>query len=220
MCAWLFAQTNRKKKVLRSPKVYSPKEVKEIRAWLHEMTSRWGPVVESYPSWHPLVAAANLKRPDPMITPERNSRYGDIDHTVLFRNAFLSCPYSKGDNLLKSVREIQYPECVYVQAERVGLSLYQKNANPILVSCDWHWSSQPDGTISQRSAVALMIEEEMKAWNDAQVGETWNTMRPYLLGHPCGKRSSLFVNQKTGQAMRKVFETIMNAGVFGPIRVD
>jgi hypothetical protein len=50
--------------------------------------------------------------------------------------------------------------------------------------------------------------------------ETWDTMRPYFLGRPHGSRSSLFVNQETGQAIKKVWEALTHTDMFGPIMVD
>ena len=45
-------------------------------------------------------------------------------------------------------------------------------------------------------------------------------MRGYFLGKPNGSRSSLFVNQETGQKMKKIWEALINTGMFGPIMVD
>ncbi len=50
----------------------------------------------------------------------------------------------------------------------------------------------------------------------SQVGESWKTMAPYLMGGPCGGRSSQFVNAETGQAMKVAYQAVLKAGVFGP----
>lgn len=60
---------------------------------------------------------------------------------------------------------------------------------------------------------------EVPCWKWAEVAETWERMRPHFLGMPCGKRSSLFVNQETGQAMKKIWEALIYSGMYGPIRV-
>ena len=44
-------------------------------------------------------------------------------------------------------------------------------------------------------------------------------MRHYFLGSPHGSRSSLFVSQETGQAMKKIWEALIHTGMFGPIKV-
>ena len=68
-------------------------------------------------------------------------------------------------------------------------------------------------------AMPLLLEKELPMWKWADVAETWETMRPYFLGNPHGARSSLFVSQETGQAMKKVWNALINTGMFGPIKV-
>jgi hypothetical protein len=43
-------------------------------------------------------------------------------------------------------------------------------------------------------------------------------MRPYFLGLPYCNESSFFVNQDTGQVMKRVWNDIIEAGVFGGIK--
>ena len=91
----------------------------------------------------------------------------------------------------------------------------------MLVTCEWTseraWSS--DGTIPKAVAVPLMLELELPFWRSAEVAETWESMRPHILGSPCGSRSSLFVNQETGAYLKKVWNDIIYSGMFGPIKV-
>jgi hypothetical protein len=65
----------------------------------------------------------------------------------------------------------------------------------------------------------LLLEKEIPCWRWAVLAETWESMRPYFLGRPHGKLSSLFVSQETGQAMKKVWNALINTGMFGPIKV-
>ena len=58
------------------------------------------------------------------------------------------------------------------------------------------------------------------AAGDPILAEDREPMLPYFLGRPHGRRSSLFVNQGTGQAMKKVWNALINTGMFGPIKVD
>ncbi|MNT61120.1 hypothetical protein D3C72_1987410 [compost metagenome] len=55
-------------------------------------------------------------------------------------------------------------------------------------------------------------------WGHGDFAETWETMKPYFLGMPHGKLSSLFVTQNTGQAIKKIWEQLINTGMFGPIK--
>lgn len=56
-------------------------------------------------------------------------------------------------------------------------------------------------------------------WQTAEVAETWESMRSNFLGKPHGKRSSLFVNQETGQGIKKIWESLINTGMYGPIKI-
>ena len=76
-----------------------------------------------------------------------------------------------------------------------------------------------DGTIPAGVAVALILEQQVPCWRTAQVGETWKTMCPYLLGQPYGSRSSLFVNQDTGQQIKDIWNAVIHTGMFGNLRV-
>ncbi len=210
----------RAEEFLLSPKNLSREEIKAGRVLLEELVRRWGPVVDSYPCWHPLVTAGERLDSNPRTRPDDSCGYQGLDHTVYFRNAILTCPYEGSDTVLESVKKLEFPSCVSVKCELLDVKLYHSSALPILITCEWLLHPQSDGTISQRAAVALMVEEELRGWKRAEVAETWETMRTYMLGRPCGKSSSLFVNQKTGQAMKSVYEALIWAGAFGPIRVD
>jgi len=76
-----------------------------------------------------------------------------------------------------------------------------------------------DGTVPEAVAVPMILEREVPCWRWAERGETWESMRPYLLGGPCGSRSSLFINQDTGSTIRKIWRAIVETGAFGPIKV-
>ncbi|MGB5235252.1 MAG: hypothetical protein WBN85_08775, partial [Candidatus Macondimonas sp.] len=75
------------------------------------------------------------------------------------------------------------------------------------------------GMIPLSIAMPLILEKEVPCWHWAEVAETWETMRPYFLGRPHGGRSSLFVSQETGQAIKKTWNALIFTGMFGPIKV-
>jgi len=182
---------------------------------------RYGPVVEAYPIWHPLVAAKNSD--NSAITPSEQCGYEGLDHTIYLRNGFITCPYGGAEEVLASVENVrQHPfisGIAEISAERIEAQLYHPNAHPILVKCEWERRMDRDGTISAGVAVALLLEQQVPCWRTAQVGETWKTMCPYLLGQPYGSRSSLFVNQNTGQQIKDIWNAIINTGMFGNLRV-
>jgi len=189
---------------------------------LTELLDRYGPVVDAYPSWHPLVAD-NQDHGSPVTVPSERCGYRGLDHTVFLRNGFITCPYDGGDAVIESVQRLTERDVsrglVSIEAEKIEAQLYHPNATPVLVSCRWLRPLNRDGTIPTALAVPLMLEKELAAWRQAQVAETWNTMAPYVLGQPCGSRSSLFINEETGQALKTIWNALINTGAFGPIRV-
>ena len=203
---------------LCSPKDLDAEQVTKGAEVVKQIAAKWGPVVDTYPSWHPLVAAGNKDPLSPAIMPEKRCGYKGMDHSVFFRNAFITCPYGGAEQVIQSVENITFPDYVIVTCEPLNAVLYHPNATAVLVTCDWRFEAEGDGTIPKRYAIGSMIEQELGCWKQAKVAETWETMRPYFLGQPCGSKTSLFVNHETGQAMKKVWESINQAGVFGPLR--
>jgi hypothetical protein len=184
---------------------------------LEDIVYKYGPVIDSYPSWHPLVS--NHDNRDPVTDPSRECGYKGLDHTIYLANAFITCPYHDGQDVIDSVDRLPPNPVATITAERLDVQLYQSNANPILVKCDWNEPLSMDGMIPLSLAMPLLLEKEIPCWQWSQVAETWETMRPYFLGTPHGSRSSLFVNQDTGQAIKKVWNALIYTGMFGPIKV-
>ena len=104
-----------------------------------------------------------------------------------------------------------------ITAEKLDVQLYNTNTTAVLVRCDWTKPLAMDRTIPLSMAMPLILEKELPCWKSSQVAETWETMRPYFLGTPHGSRSSLFVNQETGQAIKKIWNELIHTGMFGPI---
>lgn len=203
----------------------------EALANLRSLYGKLGPAINGYPTWHPLLRS----QPQPAIetTPNERCGYEGLDHTVCFRNGFITCPYSRGKDVIESVNRMnetawysrRYPGSetpgapeVRLEATILPFKLYHPNATAIMVVCDWDESQlEEDGTIEPQTVFSLLLEREGAEWRDAEYAEPWETMRPYLLGTPCGARSSLFVNQNTGQAIKTVYKTLINAGASGKL---
>jgi len=184
---------------------------------LKEILAEYGPVVESYPYWHPLVAGQDYNS-NPITVPREECGFEGLDHTVLLRDGLITCPYDDGSRVLESVEKLKQPEEAEISAERIESPLHSPNASPILIKCDWVIEMDFAGWIPKRIALGLLLEREIPSWRWAKVAETWETMRPYILGQPCGGRSSLFVSQETGQALKTVWKSLMASGLFGPMR--
>jgi len=193
-------------------------EKKRSQNMLADIIDRYGPVVGSYPSWHPLISGDEDTRYRAM-TPEPRCGYHGLDHTVYFLNGFISCPYGDGQKIMDSVEKRYYDPIATIKAERLDVQFYSSDATPIFVQCVWTEPMESNNMIPKSLAVPLMIEKELPAWRGASFAETWETMRSYILGTPYGNRSSLFVNQKTGQSLKKTYNTLIYTGMFGPIIV-
>lgn len=200
------------------PRNIEAKERERSENRLFDIVERYGPVVEGYPSWHPLVTHHDDQIPP--TTPSDRCGYKGLDHTRYFANAFITCPYDDGQKVIDSVESLPHNPVATITAERLDIQLYHPHATPILVRCDWIKPISNNGMIPASIAIPLMLLKEVPCWESAEVGETWESMRPYFLGSPHGSRSSLFVNQETGLTMKKVWNLLINTGMFGPIYVS
>ncbi|WP_417211518.1 hypothetical protein [Acinetobacter venetianus] len=193
----------------------SEQERSESRDALLDYFIDLGPIVDSYPTWHPLIN--HTGNPDSVTTPNMDTGYEGLDHTVYFAHGFITCPYHDGQRVIDSVDRLEFNPSAHITAEKLNVKFYHPDANPILVKCNWYKPLANDGTIPLSTAIPLLLENELPHWRHAEVAETWESMRSHFLGSPCGKRSSLFVNQETGQAMKKIWEALINTGMYGPI---
>ncbi len=185
---------------------------------LHRIIDRYGPVVDAYPTWHPFVWGAKHHETK---SPIEDGRYKGLDHVVHLKNAFISCPYSdeEGEALISSALDREPGPFASIGADVLEFPLYVSGTTAVLVTCEWsHPATVGDTTIHQRHAIGRMLANEIPCLEHASVAETWEDMRPYLLGSPHGSRSSLFVSEATGSAMKRVWNAIMEAGVYGPFR--
>lgn len=187
---------------------------------LDDLVIELGPIISAYPSWHPLVSCIDSKYPQVWPTNDQ-SGYKGLDHTKCFVNGFITCPYGNGQDVLDSVYALPPNPVATITAERLDTKFYHETATAILVKCNWDKpiSSLDNNMIPTSLAIPLLLEEELPYWRHSEVAETWESMRPYFLGRPHGSRSSLFVNQETGQAIKKVWNALIYTGMFGPIKV-
>lgn len=184
---------------------------------LRDIADELGSVVDAYPSWHPLVS--NHDDHHPTTTPSNQCGYRGLDHTRYFANGFITCPYGDGQDVIDSVNALKPHPAATITAERLDVQFYNADATPVLVKCEWHQPLPSDRMIPLKIAIPLILEKEVPSWKWAKCAETWESMRPYLLGAPYGSRSSLFVSQETGQSIKKIWEALIYTGMFGPIKV-
>jgi len=201
------------------PRDIEPKEREKSEEALAEIVEKIGPAVDSYPTWHPLVMQHDGRHPERF--PSRECGYEGLDHTRYFAHGFITCPYGDGQDVIDSVEKLSANtyHAASLTAERLETPFYSMNATPILVRCEWNEPLELGHLIPKKIAVPLMLEQEMPCWRWSQRAERWDTMRPYLLGEPHGNRSSLFVSQDTALALKKIYLSLVETGMFGPLKM-
>lgn len=203
------------KYLIPHPRDLDQAERARSKEMLAEIVSEIGPVIDTYPTWHPLVVHHDDRRPATL--PGNDCGYQGLDHTRYFANGFITCPYGDGTEVVDSVNRLPSHPAATITAEILDVKFYNPAATPVLVRCRWERELGPDGMIPLSTAMPLLLEKEVPGWQWAEVAETWETMRHYILGSPHGSRSSLFVNQETGQALKKMWGLLIDSGMYGPI---
>lgn len=200
--------------LLSNLKELSTQERDASRKYLSDLMDRMGPVIDTYPVWHPLLV--NKSHWTFYRTPHPQNGYSKIDHSVYFRNGFITCPYNQasnyGQDVIEAVDALPVINGVKITATKLPVTLYNVDTTAILIECDWNYSLDPEGNIQWEAivphllATALDIHKQgMKSFSLEEM------MDDYLLGKPCGKRSSLFVGQDTGLRINKMWKMILES---------
>ena len=117
-----------------------------------DILDEMGPVIDSYPTWHPLVAA-HTNKGSPSTTPDRECGYKGLDHTVFFANGFVTCPYGDGQEVIDAVHALPYerpsPPVATISAERLDAQFYHPGTTAVLVRCQWEHPLPTDGMIPE-----------------------------------------------------------------------
>lgn len=205
---------------LISKEIVDSEQRERSKKILEDLVTELGPVVDRYPTWHPLVCNNNIHdvhyRP---MFPSFECSYKGLDHTRGFANGFITCPYGNGQEVIDSINALPPHHVASITAEKLDVQFYHPKTSTILVKCKWNKGLLKDGTIPVSVAIPLILEREIPHWRFSTAAETWETMRPYFLGEPHGSRSSLFINQETGLAIKKIWNSLIYTGMFGPIYV-
>lgn len=184
------------------------------RAMVGKLIEELGNAVDFYPDWHPILTAPPRKGAERICSLSHLEIYEKLDHTTMFISGFVTCPYSN-DNAGKLAAAVNNVPglCAY----RLDQPLYSDSSHPVVVVAN-AVKLEADGTIRSRDALAWFVQQAAAEASSAQVAESWWNIRPNLLGGPHGSRSSLFVNQHTGNHMRKILEAMNTSGMFGPVK--
>ena len=205
---------NAERYLLSNLKELSKQERDASHKYLSDLMDRMGPVIDSYPIWHPfLVDKSNWTF---YRRPKSDNGYSKIDHTIYFRNGFITCPYNAasnyGQDVIDAVEALPVLDGIKITAKKLPVTLYNLDTTAILVECEWDYSIDKEGNISWESIAPLLLERALNIYKQGMKSFSLEEMMDdYLLGKPCGKRSSLFVGQETGLRINKMWKMIMDS---------
>lgn len=188
---------------------------KKSRNYINQVINELGPVINQYPIWHPLII--DKSKWQYYTKPCREIGYTKLDHTVFFVNGFITCPYNEasnyGQDIIDAVNAIHPIHGIQITAEKIPVTLYNFDTTSILVKCIWPQSLKEDQTLPLSAIMPKLLDTAVKINEMGHSSFSLEEMESYLLGTPCGKRSSLFVDQTTGLAIKKMWQSILNSGM-------
>lgn len=214
------------------PKGCTDEQRQQSTTILDMIIDKLGPVVEGYPAWHPIMAGYDTEWWIPCTALSKaQHRFPRIDHTVWLASGFITCPYPNrgADELIAAVnekrgtdnaaiitaeplRDYLKKQCNYPLEDDV--ILYSPDTTPIIVYCDWLFDLDEQGYIPEKIAVPLMLEHLLPQWKTHNGAGEWNDIKGKILGYPHGAKSSLFVQPKTGQILKNLWEQLAKSGMF------
>lgn len=75
---------------------------------LSVLFTKLGPVVSSYPEWHPVIALGRDKSMHGDTDTQTTPSFPRLDHTRYMANGIITCPYSNTDELIAAVKRSDY----------------------------------------------------------------------------------------------------------------
>jgi len=184
----------------------SPQAQEACKATLSDIIKAHGPVITHYPCWHPLLRIPQTAEKNR----DRNTffdglqsagypEHQEIDHLIFLQRGFITCPYTSGAKLRQFVKK--FPE---LEIQKIDAPLYGPRTSRWLVTVDI--PLEEDGTLETQSVLKWILASNPLGW--AMDDSSWESIKSNLLGSPHGAKSSLLVNQKTGQAIKEIWETL------------
>lgn len=188
----------------------SPKEREQAAEYLRTLTRELGPVIGSYPTWHPFVR----HKKDGMFD------FPGLDHVLCFAHGFITAPYGEGnaEQTRAAIEALPSMPDAEISVEVPEVKLYNSDVHPLLVRCIWDYKLLPDMTVPPKVVIPALLMHELPCAYGAVYSESWERMASDFLGYPHGKVSSHFVNAETGRAIKKIWQALNDAEIFGPAR--
>ncbi|HAS8350034.1 TPA: hypothetical protein I7721_02820 [Vibrio vulnificus] len=213
-----------------TPKGATQAQKQQVAEMINMLTGKLGAVVDGYPVWHPLMAGYSTDMMIPVQPlPDEQHRFPGLDHTVWFTGGFITFPYRGADILIEVVNKRRgtdsaavteaftltdfcKQQCEY-SPEKIPV-LYSQDVMPVVVRCDWLAEPDESGFIPEKIAVPLMLEYLLCLPDEHRQAESWNDIKGDMLGYPHGAKSSLFVTQETGQALKNIWGVLSKTAMF------
>jgi len=197
----------------------TPENRENSRIELQSVIHRYGPVIDYYPYWHPLVSFSpehGHAAVDPRNIYKFENGNGILDHTIFLRNAIISCSRRNTTDIVDWLsKQPEDPEAS-LRVHKLGFPLYSEGCEAILIVCEWNAYMESGHFIPPCIAIPRLLETELPNRFSSTKPESWITVRSMVLGEPCGARSSLFVRPETGQKLKRIWNELMDSGAFGP----
>ena len=116
------------------PKVGSAAQKDEARNKIIDLIDEYGPVIDSYPTWHPIVSRFprdTIHHFAPNKPTHLQDYYKGLDHTILLAHGFISCPYQGSDKLIEEINN------VYNSYKPKNMSEIEKISDKMISSLLW-----------------------------------------------------------------------------------
>lgn len=184
-----------------------PEEAEKAKTYLIELQKELGPVIEAYPTWHPLVRYDG--NPDRLIE--------DHVHMIYFANGYVVT--SKEKRWLTifdcAVNHMPMMADAWVSLEEgdPSIKLFGYETSFIVVKCHWMRKSLPDGTLPPSTAVTNALLTQLFPSLMFEMGKSWDSMSDEFFGLPHDKRDSAWLNKQTGDALKTLWETMLETKV-------
>lgn len=195
----------------------SKTEMENAEEYLRNVVHEIGPVVDSYPNWHPFVRHFCSSLHDYLHNIPRNDQgFQGLDHTIFFSHGLITCPYVEDsvNKLFQSVDLMNKKFDLSLECSRIDVNLYNKQVFPVLIKSDKCYELETDLTIKKTSAVKMFCQLLVDTIGCSYSTFDWKDFSPCILGTPSGGRSSLFVNEETGQTLKSIFTLLVKQKVF------
>lgn len=186
------------------------------RAQVEMLFSELGDSVSHYPAWHPILSLPPKESSRDVYSISNIGLYEGADHTRLFVQGFVTCPYDKS-SAKKLVRAVEESGIRGLTARRIKVPLYADGTYPVVVEA-CNLELEKDGTIESRCALVGFLKHFSNSkLEEASYSEEWKNISWMYLGSPGGHVSSLFASEETGRHMKSIVKAINASGMLGPV---